>query len=96
MCGPQRGDLGEMMCATYLLFVGNELRKKKDKNLSTFSIHVDQWVETLVQIESAKMETGAEAMETEGRHDMLHGQLYPILQEPFAIWLERCLPTGVS
>jgi len=67
MCGPQRGDLGEMMCATYLLFVGDELREKKDEDLCTFSIPVDQWVEKLVQKESAKMETGPEAMEIYGK-----------------------------
>jgi hypothetical protein len=66
MCGPQKGDLGEMMCATYLLFVGDELRERENGDFSTFSIPVDQWVGELLRKESAKMKTGAEEMETEG------------------------------
>ena len=65
MCGPPRGDLGEMMCAMYLLFVGDELREKKDNNFCKFSIPVDQWVQKLGKAEPAVIETGPEAMETE-------------------------------
>ena len=44
---PSRGDLGELVCATYLLFCGDMLRSKNGNDYNTFSVPVSRWVELL-------------------------------------------------
>lgn len=47
MCRPNKGDLGEIGAALYLLFCGDRLRKKIDPTYQTFSIPVDAWLSEL-------------------------------------------------
>lgn len=47
LCSPSRGDLGELLSATYLLFCADSLRYKKDPKLETFSVSATSWVERL-------------------------------------------------
>ena len=42
---PSRGDLGELVCATYLLFCGDMLRSKNGNDYNTFWVPVSRWVE---------------------------------------------------
>ena len=48
LCRPQKGDLGEVAAAFYLLFCGDRLRHKRDTKLETFSVPLAQWVSLLL------------------------------------------------
>jgi hypothetical protein len=43
LCIPEKGNIGEVMSALYLLFCGDILRFQKDKKLRTFSISLNEW-----------------------------------------------------
>ena len=48
VCHPAKGDFGEVASALYLLFCGDELRKKKCALYKEFAVDLSQWME-LVQ-----------------------------------------------
>jgi hypothetical protein len=45
LCTPEKGDIGEIAAALYMLFCGDEIRKAKDPSLKTFSIPLQEWLE---------------------------------------------------
>jgi hypothetical protein len=50
LCQPSRGDVGEMSVAMYLLFCGDELRRRLPQGLVgyvNFSVSLEQWLELL-------------------------------------------------
>jgi hypothetical protein len=50
ICWPNKGDVGEIGAALYLLFCGDRIRKKVQKTLSydTFAIPFDAWLNSLM------------------------------------------------
>jgi hypothetical protein len=49
LCVPEKGDLGEIMVALYMLFCGDMLRMKGSKTLQTFSISLKEWCTLMKQ-----------------------------------------------
>jgi len=46
-CRPEKGDIGEVACALYLLFCGDKIRYDTDKQLKQFSVPLDKWLSVL-------------------------------------------------
>lgn len=44
LCRPQKGDVGEVAAALYLLFCGDSLRLKANKDLKQFSVPFETWM----------------------------------------------------
>jgi hypothetical protein len=49
LCRPSQGDLGELAAAAYMLFCGDILRKKIDKDYRTFSVPLATFIECLLK-----------------------------------------------
>lgn len=49
ICTPEKGDVGEIMAALYLLFSADILRKQLDGDYKTFSVPVASWMALLVE-----------------------------------------------
>lgn len=47
LCLPEKGDVGEVFAALFMLFCGDILRKKKDASLSTFAVSLTEWFRLL-------------------------------------------------
>jgi len=47
LCRPEKGDIGEVMVALYLLFCGDVLRRM-DKTYETFSVPLGDWIDLLL------------------------------------------------
>jgi hypothetical protein len=58
VCRPPRGDLGEVLCAAYLLFCGDAIRFQLDVTGQSFSIPVDYWVAKAEKPDSNDEPTG--------------------------------------
>jgi hypothetical protein len=49
LCRPEKGDLGEIFVALYLLFCADILRKEVDPEYRNFSVPLDCWVSNLIE-----------------------------------------------
>jgi ribonuclease HI len=49
LCLPNKGDVGEIFVAMYLLFCGDILRKKMDPTYRCFSVPLKSWVSNLIE-----------------------------------------------
>jgi len=47
ICRPEKGDIGEVACALYLLFCGDKIRYATDELLKQFSVPLDRWLSLL-------------------------------------------------
>ena len=47
LCRPEKGDVGEVAAAFYMLACGDELRFESAKNLSQLSVPLEMWIERL-------------------------------------------------
>jgi hypothetical protein len=65
LCLPTKGDLGEVFTALYFLFCGDECRKTIDGNMNytTFSVPLEDWIESLFLKESSSESTGTQQCE---------------------------------
>ena len=48
LCRPQKGDLGEVAAALYLLFCGDLHRALQDKQYKSFSVPLIDWITTMI------------------------------------------------
>lgn len=62
MCRPNKGDLGEIGAALYLLFCGDRIRRLKGSSYEAFSVPFQEWFEILLapHVERAQMEFSTE------------------------------------
>ena len=65
LCLPTKGDLGEVFTALHFLFCGDECRKTIDGNMNytTFSVPLEDWIESLFLKESSSESTGTQQCE---------------------------------
>jgi hypothetical protein len=49
LCIPEKGNIGEIMVALYMLFCGDVLRMKSDKTLRSFSVSLEEWYNIMKQ-----------------------------------------------
>ena len=55
LCRPEKGDIGEIFLALYMLFCGDILRQKQDPKLQAFSIPLEDWFVLLKRGGSEKL-----------------------------------------
>jgi hypothetical protein len=55
LCHQPRGDISKLFVALYMLFCGDELRRKADKEYTVFSISLDEWIARLMGEKDAEM-----------------------------------------
>jgi hypothetical protein len=60
MCRPNKGDLGEIAVALYLLFCGDIIRKETDAKYYTFGVPFSSWLDKLRDPSDDEIETNAE------------------------------------
>ncbi len=49
LCIPEKGDIGEIMVALYMLFCGDALRMNVDKKLRKYSVSLEHWYKIMKQ-----------------------------------------------
>ena len=55
LCRPEKGDVGEIFSALYMLFCGDVLRQKQDPKLQAFSVPLEDWFDLLKRGGSKKL-----------------------------------------
>ena len=55
LCRPEKGDIGEIFSALYMLFCGDILRQKQDPKLQAFSVPLEDWFDLLKRGGSKKL-----------------------------------------
>ena len=55
LCRPEKGDIGEIFSALYMLFCGDTLRQKQDPKLQVFSVPLEDWFVLLKRGGSEKL-----------------------------------------
>ena len=55
LCRPEKGDVGEIFSALYMLFCGDILRQKQDPKLQAFSVPLEDWFDLLKRGSSKKL-----------------------------------------
>ena len=55
LCRPEKGDVGEIFSALYMLFCGDVLRQKQDPKLQAFSVPLEDWFDLLKRGGSEKL-----------------------------------------
>ena len=60
ICSPEKGDLGEVMVALYFLFCADTLRSQISKDMTTFSVPLNDLIECLVSGSEIQQACGKE------------------------------------
>jgi hypothetical protein len=53
LCKLDKGDVGEILTALYFLFCGDACRKRINKDYTTFSVPLEDWMNSLSNKESS-------------------------------------------